>query len=426
VDNETEWARHSPGLAAMSFHLRSDDDQAGRDDEKLFSTPQARDWKGVPGDTYNSHNLARDISRLVAEEPDVLLLPAPRAIRGGSATETLNLLQPIPEQTEKLPMLPTPRAIRGGSATETLNLLQPIPEQTEKLPMLPTPTAEEALTLFPTPGASDGNGGKSPKDLSATTRASGAKRQVCLPEAVKLLPTPQSRDATGGKPAAVERGRGYGANMNDVAAAGLFDQGGDDPLLPTPMAKEIGLSPEQFDSWADRLKGKGYNGNGRGKSLAVEVQRFKLTDAVLDKDLGENVDDILPTPKTHQLGDCPSERERNSPDLAAVTHHFPVEEQPQAIPVLWGKYDPAVRRWEKLTRPAPIPTEPNKNGNPRLAAPFSEWMMGWPEGWVTDPEIGLPRTAQLKIIGNGVCPQQAYSAITELLSIHASEEKMIQ
>jgi hypothetical protein len=41
VDNETEWARHSPGLAAMSFHLRSDDDQAGRDDEKLFSAPQA-------------------------------------------------------------------------------------------------------------------------------------------------------------------------------------------------------------------------------------------------------------------------------------------------------------------------------------------------------------------------------------------------
>lgn len=201
------------------------------------------------------------------------------------------------------------------------------------------PAAEEALTLFPTPGASDGNGGKSPKDLSATIRASGAKRQVCLPEAVKLLPTPQAFDC---------------------------------------------------------------------------------------KDLGENVDNILPTPKTHQRGDCPSERECNSPDLAAVTHHFPVEEQPQAIPVLWGKYEPAVRRWEKLTRPAPIPTEPNKNGNPRLAAPFPEWMMGWPEGWVTDPEIGLPRTAQLKIIGNGVCPQQAYSAITELLSIHASEERMIQ
>ena len=231
--------RHSPGLAAMSFHLRSDDDLVRQDGE-------------------------------VAEE-DVLLLPTPRAHEG--------VVDDRPDFTKV------------------------------------DRTVSEELTLFPTPGASDGNGGKSPKDLSATIRASGAKRQVCLPEAVKLLPTPSAADGVGGR----------------------------------------------------------YNSQG------------------------------------HQS-----------------THHFPVEEQPQAIPVLWGKYEPAVRRWEKLTRSAPIPTEPNKNGNPRLAAPFSEWMMGWPEGWVTDPEIGLPRTAQLKIIGNGVCPQQAYSAITELLSIHASEEKMIQ
>lgn len=356
VDNETEWARHSPGLAAMSFHLRSDDDQAGRDDEKLFSTPQARDWKGVPGDTYDSHNLARDISRLVAEEPDVLLLPTPRATRGGSPTETLNLLQPIPEQTEKLPMLPTPKAHDGVFGRP----------RTSGRPIEKSTHLQTIVTLLPTARASWFASG------SQATHPNGTRKS--------------------------------GSILNEAVA-----------LLPTPT---------EFDSWADRLKGKGYNGNGRGKSLAVEVQRFKLTDAVLDKDLGENVDDILPTPKTHQRGDCPSERERNSPDLAAVTHHFPVEEQPQAIPVLWGKYEPTVRRWEKLTRPAPIPTEPNKNGNPRLAAPFSEWMMGWPEGWVTDPEIGLPRTAQLKIIGNGVCPQQAYSAITELLSIHASEEKI--
>lgn len=35
------------------------------------------------------------------------------------------------------------------------------------------------------------------------------------------------------------------------------------------------------------------------------------------------------------------------------------------------KYEPAIRRWEALTRPAPAPTEPNKNGNPRLSAAFS-------------------------------------------------------
>jgi len=81
----------------------------------------------------------------------------------------------------------------------------------------------------------------------------------------------------------------------------------------------------------------------------------------------------------------------------------------------WGKYAPAIARWENLTRPPPSPTEPNRNGKPRLSASFSEWLMGWPEGWVTNPEIGLSRAAQLKVIGNGVVPQQAVAALRKLL-----------
>jgi DNA (cytosine-5)-methyltransferase 1 len=83
----------------------------------------------------------------------------------------------------------------------------------------------------------------------------------------------------------------------------------------------------------------------------------------------------------------------------------------------WGKYEPAIRRWEHLTGPAPAPTEPNKNGNPRLSAAFSQWLMGWPDGWVTDPAIGLSRNDQLRIVGNGVVPAQAAAAIRYLLTI---------
>ena len=83
----------------------------------------------------------------------------------------------------------------------------------------------------------------------------------------------------------------------------------------------------------------------------------------------------------------------------------------------WGKYRPAVQRWARLTRPAPAPTEPNTKGRPRLNAAFAEWMMGLPAGHVTD--VGLPRTAQLKAIGNGVCPQQAAAALEQLLAIEA-------
>lgn len=44
--------------------------------------------------------------------------------------------------------------------------------------------------------------------------------------------------------------------------------------------------------------------------------------------------------------------------------------------------------------------------------------MGLPAGWVTD--VGLPRNAQLKALGNGVVPQQAALAL-RLLTATAQE-----
>ena len=44
-------------------------------------------------------------------------------------------------------------------------------------------------------------------------------------------------------------------------------------------------------------------------------------------------------------------------------------------------------------------------------------MMGWPDGWVTDPAIDISRSQQLRIVGNGVCPQQAAAALRYLLAV---------
>jgi DNA (cytosine-5)-methyltransferase 1 len=49
----------------------------------------------------------------------------------------------------------------------------------------------------------------------------------------------------------------------------------------------------------------------------------------------------------------------------------------------------------------------------RLNPEFVEYMMGLPVGWVTN--TGLSRTQQLKLLGNGVVPQQAYHAISLLM-----------
>lgn len=94
--------------------------------------------------------------------------------------------------------------------------------------------------------------------------------------------------------------------------------------------------------------------------------------------------------------------------------------QAREMATSWGKYAPAITRWEQVTRPAPSPTEPNTKGNLRLSAAFSEWLMGWPAGWVTGVP-GISRNDALRIIGNGVCPQQATAGLRWLLSVRFSE-----
>lgn len=94
----------------------------------------------------------------------------------------------------------------------------------------------------------------------------------------------------------------------------------------------------------------------------------------------------------------------------AIADLGPEDAQPEGGPrddvdglgaVAWGEYEPAVTRWRDLFRDIPAPLDHLGRLNP----PFVEWMMGLPLGWVT--KIGLRRTAQLKILGNGVVPQQA-------------------
>jgi len=81
----------------------------------------------------------------------------------------------------------------------------------------------------------------------------------------------------------------------------------------------------------------------------------------------------------------------------------------------WGKFEPAIKRWEEVIgRSAPEPTKPDgRDGNHRLSSKFTEWMMGLPEGWITD--VGLSRAQELKACGNGVVPQQAELALSILL-----------
>ena len=85
----------------------------------------------------------------------------------------------------------------------------------------------------------------------------------------------------------------------------------------------------------------------------------------------------------------------------------------------FGDYGPAIaRHTEAIGRPAPSPTEIGPKGGERLSPRFTEWMMGLPEGWITDVP-GLSRNDQLSLCGDGVVPQQASAALEYLLEAAA-------
>lgn len=82
----------------------------------------------------------------------------------------------------------------------------------------------------------------------------------------------------------------------------------------------------------------------------------------------------------------------------------------------FAEFGPVIQRWaEVVGRPPTYPVLTGPQGAPVNSPRFVEWMMGLPAGWVTDVP-GLTVTEMLQMLGNGVCPQQAALAITQLFS----------
>lgn len=126
-----------------------------------------------------------------------------------------------------------------------------------------------------------------------------------------------------------------------------------------------------------------------------------------DRDLVEVLHELLGTPMARDWKGVPGDRNQ-------------LKSLPRDIKLLpegsWGRYEPAIRMWERITgREPPVPLIPGLRGRklPRLNPEFSEWMMGLPAGWVTGIELSYP--SQLQILGNGVVPQAAVIALRILL-----------
>lgn len=223
---------------------------------------------------------------------------------------------------------------------------------------------------------------------------------------------------------------------SDTNGAGQHGDGGLDlrtavTLLPTPAVNDMGegKTVEKWDNWTASMREKHGNGNGHGKSLAIEAQRLLPTPTARDhKDhtirrephrhdatdtLSRALADVpcalLPTPKA-------SDGEWGLPRTSGRPPEMATHLATRLAYTDFGDYAAAIQRWEHvLGRPAPDPTEPTgRDGAHRLSPKFTEWLMGLPDGWITDVP-GITRNEALKACGNGVVPQQAAFAISHLI-----------
>lgn len=171
--------------------------------------------------------------------------------------------------------------------------------------------------------------------------------------------------------------------------------------LPTPVAQPSGNTPEEH------LRKK--PGREVVTDLAIIAENGLLETGGRLLPTPRTTDTLLPTPS---VADVEGGRKHRSGDrsdellLNGIAFHQ-----------RFGQYASAIRRHEiAFGRVAPEPTAPTgRNGAHRLSSRFVEWMMGLPDGWVTG--CGLSRSAELRILGNGVVPAQATAALTEMRAV---------
>jgi len=257
-----------------------------------------------------------------------------------------------------------------------------------------------------------------------------------------LMRTPSVVDGTGGAISEKQaRERGRMVKVADQAAQLAFENGLPvsetiaESLLPTPTLGHLRNHDEPVEDYLQRRQDfidgrtKGMPGASLGVAVRMEmlptpvasegVKAPAQQDAETKSKTGQvwlsnvaksvsnaNDVDLMPTP----LVDDAKNTGHNQTRIKTLASEVWETERTTN----WGKFEPAIRRWEAVTRPAPAPTKPDgKDGNHRLSSLFTEWMMGLPDGWVTGH--GLKRNDELKMCGNGVVPQQAVLALRYLL-----------
>ena len=220
--------------------------------------------------------------------------------------------------------------------------------------------------MLRTPSVTDGTGGarseKQAAERGQMVKTADQVAQLAFENGLKvspaveasLMPTPKARDS---------QAEGYEAGMRRATpqvrtiVKALVE--GDGRLLPTPTLGHLRNHDEPVDDYLER-RGKADSGEYKGMpgiSLGVAVRM-----------------EVLPTPVASEGTKAPAQQ---TIDEKSQTGQIWLSNAAKAMETNWGKFEPAIRRWEQLTRPAPAPTLPDgKDGAHRLSSKFTEWMMG--------------------------------------------------
>jgi len=291
-------------------------------------------------------------------------------------------------------MIPTPRANEPGSTSvgygDSLN---------DFANRVVNGYARKDIELLRSPKASEGQGGAL-GEAEARKRGNtvGVRDQVMdlvasqghkVSRAEVNLPTPTVSDIFTGNLSSKQHSEG---SLHSVSLAQIVHR---TDLFPTPNTmehREI-KTPEQIAT----LKAKSPGGYRNLRESVV------------------NELPMLPTPIVRDYKDGQSEVLRDG-KVQTDTVGRAVMNSGEIDEISWGKFEPAIRRWEGiLGRSAPRPTKADgKEGAHRLSSSFTEWMMGLPEDWICGHD--LKRNDELKLAGNGVVPQQAELALRLLLN----------
>jgi hypothetical protein len=328
--------------------------------------------------------------------------------------------------------LPTPRANEPGSTSVGYgDSLNDFADRVVK------GYARKDLELLRTPVASEAEGGAVAPDVAKangqTLRLSGQMIDMVAPDQLPKLPTPTTRDYKDGSQPHERDGK----VQTDTVARAIINSG-EVKLFNTPTTMDAKATNNAsvaqkfldqgrqtcltYDVATTVLLGTPRANAAESSSKQVELgapksrieDQVKLLKTPIAKE-GLNGNTQTTTQKKGQLW--------LSNDVQDISLVNGLREQTVNInlgeyaSVKWGKFEPAIRRWEAITgRPAPEPTKPDgRDSAHRLSSKFTEWMMGLPDNWITGHD--LKRNDELKLAGNGVVPQQAELALRLLLEL---------